>query len=57
MLETKKLRDVYEEAARSFEQINAWQKEQEAKEEKLRLLIREKNRKERQEKNSKFGGN
>ena len=48
MLETNRLRDIYEEARRSLEQINAWHKEQEAKEEKLKVLIREKNRNERQ---------
>lgn len=57
MLENNRLRDIYEEAARSLEQINAWQKEQEAKEERMKLLIREKNRKEQRVKDSKFGDN
>lgn len=48
MLETYRLRNIYEEARRSLEQINAWHKEQEAKEEKLKLLIREKNQNEPQ---------
>ena len=47
MMEINGLRHINEEAARSFEQINIWQKEQEAKEEKLKFLIREKNQKER----------
>lgn len=45
MLEINRLRQINEDAARSFEQINIWQIEQEAKEEKLKLLIRENNRK------------
>ncbi|HEX8288853.1 MAG TPA: hypothetical protein VF556_12705 [Pyrinomonadaceae bacterium] len=44
MLETNR----FQNAAQSLEQINVWQLEQEAKEEKQKFLIQEKKRKEQQ---------
>ncbi|MCU1289604.1 MAG: hypothetical protein JWN60_1833 [Acidobacteria bacterium] len=45
MLETNRLRGSHEEVWCGLDQINAWQQEIEAKEERIKLLIRENNQK------------